>query len=96
MLHLPRVRREPLWNDTSIYRCRCLSYIAAGKETVKSIPSRIWKNQPTTPVTQGDEHHAQATTLIPIDLAWKMMDLHSPSSDRPERRVSVCLILAIS
>lgn len=36
------------------------------------------------------------TTLMPIDLAWKMMDLVMPCRLRPDRRSSVCLILAIS
>ena len=36
------------------------------------------------------------TTSSPIDFADDMTDLHSPDNERPDRRVSDCLIFAIS
>jgi len=39
---------------------------------------------------------AHGTTLMPIDFACAITLLHSPSRLRPDSRISLCLILAIS
>lgn len=50
--------------------------------------------QPKRP--QQTRRRCYGTTAIPIDFAWWMTALQSPSNGNPDRRSSDCLILAIS
>lgn len=74
-------------NQTS----RTPRYGAANDAEIFPMPSL---KQPKRP--QQTRRPGYGTTAMPIDFAWWMTALQSPSNGNPDRRSSDCLILAIS